>query len=328
VIVPIWMVHRTRCLRNTRYLSSLSEFSHRTLRRKMPPSSDLSRVYATNTRTGSNMLLQELLRHKRREGLMHVRQLFSLADRVALVTGGGGRYGQQIVEALAEAGATTISASRQIDKLEKQADVLVGRGLIVEARQLDQGDNKSVWRLRDELLDSYGRVDVLVNNAVARVVKGGWDAGLNDHLESLRINAIGVFSITRMFGEAMAARGQGSIINVSSIQGMVGPDFTLYEELNMSSSPDYYMHKGAMNQLTRYAAARLGPHGVRVNAISPGGLFADQDATFVERYNQRTFLGRMANGTDLKGAVVFLASDASRYVTGANLPIDGGYTAK
>src|SRR5207253_7406937 len=103
---------------------------------------------------------------------------------------------------------------------------------------------------------------------------------------------------------------------------------TLYDELNMDAPPDYFFHKGGLLQLTRYAAAKLGPHGVRVNAISPGGFLAGQDPKFIERYNARTFLGRMANDEDLCGVIVFLASDASAYITGTNIPVDGGYTAK
>jgi len=259
---------------------------------------------------------------------MHVAELFSLKGKTALVTGGAGKYGRQIAEALAESGARTIMASRQIEPLRGVAAEFQSRGLDVEARQFDQGDEPSIRRLHDELRASHGHVDVLVNNAVARVMKKGWDDDGEQFAHSLRVNAIGVFLLTRMFGEAMAARGGGSIINVGSIQGMVGIDLSLYEGLNMSSSPDYYMHKGAMMQLTRYAASRLGAEGVRVNTVTPGGLFANQHPTFVERYNKRTFLGRMANDTDLKGAIVFLASDASAYVTGANIVVDGGYTAK
>ena len=259
---------------------------------------------------------------------MHVSELFDLRGKVALVTGGAGKFGRQIVEALAQAGARTVMASRQVDPLQKQADAFAAQGLEVEARQLDQGDPGSITRLRDEMLEAHGQVDVLVNNAVARVMKRGWDETPERFAESLQVNAVGLFLITRAFGDAMAERGSGSIINIGSIQGMVGLDLSLYEGLGMSSSPDYYMHKGGMMQLTRYVAARLGPRGVRVNTVTPGGMFADQHPTFVERYNQRTFLGRMANETDLKGAMVFLASDASAYVTGANLVIDGGYTAK
>ncbi len=155
-----------------------------------------------------------------------------------------------------------------------------------------------------------------------------WSSPAKDFARSMEVNATGIFMMTRIFGNHMAERGKGSIINICSIQGMIGPDYTLYEGLNMIAPPDYFFHKGGVLQLTRYAAATLGPKGVRVNAISPGGLLSNQDERFVKRYNARTFLGRMANQEDLKGAIVFLASDASAYVTGANIPVDAGYTAK
>lgn len=259
---------------------------------------------------------------------MHIHELFNLEGRVALVTGGAGKFGHQIVEALAEAGAQTVMASRDTERLTQTADAFALRGLTVQTKPLDQGDEASIERLRETMLADFGRVDVLVNNAVGRVMKKGWDETGACFLDSMRINAMGPFLLTRAFGEPMAERGRGSIINVGSIQGVVGIDLSLYEGLNMSSSPDYYMHKGAMVQLTRYAAARFGTSGVRVNTVIPGGMFANQNPTFVERYEKRTFLGRMANETDLKGTIVYLASDASAYVTGSNLVVDGGYTAK
>jgi NAD(P)-dependent dehydrogenase (short-subunit alcohol dehydrogenase family) len=126
----------------------------------------------------------------------------------------------------------------------------------------------------------------------------------------------------------MTNRGSGSIINIGSIQGLVGPDLSLYQEVGWDTPPDYFFHKGGMLQLTRFAAAKLGPRGVRVNCLVPGGFYNEQDERFVKRYCERTFLGRMANERDLKGAIVFLASDASAYVTGSSLVVDGGYSAK
>jgi NAD(P)-dependent dehydrogenase (short-subunit alcohol dehydrogenase family) len=257
---------------------------------------------------------------------MCITQKFKLDGKVALVTGGAGLYGKQIVEALAEAGAHTVMASRDVKKLRAEADLLQKRGLNVSAEQLDQGSEDSVLSLRDRLTRSVGGVDVLVNNAVLRTMKG-WSCPAKNFADSMRVNATGVFSMTRAFGGLMAERGGGSIINVGSIQGMVGPDYSLYEGLGMDAPPDYFFHKGGMLQLTRYAAAKLGPQGVRVNTISPGGFLSGQDPEFVGRYNARTFLGRMANHDDLKGVIVFLASDASAYITGVNIPVDGGYTA-
>ncbi|NUN96003.1 MAG: SDR family oxidoreductase [Candidatus Omnitrophica bacterium] len=258
---------------------------------------------------------------------MNVIDSFRLKGKVALVTGGAGLFGRQIVEALAEAGAKAYTASRDLVKLRLQAEQLRAQGLEVEALELDQGSEDSIRQIRARMDADHGGVDILVNNAVARPMRD-WSSPAADFETSLRVNAVGLFLMIREFGERMAERGGGSILNIGSIQGMVGPDRALYEGLDWGIPPDYFFHKGGLLQLTRYAAAILGPRGVRVNAISPGGFFNNQDPTFVKRYEARTFLGRMAGETDLKGAVVFLASDASAYVTGANLVVDGGYTGK
>jgi NAD(P)-dependent dehydrogenase (short-subunit alcohol dehydrogenase family) len=176
-------------------------------------------------------------------------------------------------------------------------------------------------------VSTSGAVDILVNNAVARPMKD-WSDSVQAWSESMRINASGLFAITNTFGNHMAEKGGGSIINIGSIHGLIGPNFALYEGLGWGVPPDYFFHKGGMIQLTRYVASVLGPRGVRCNVVSPGGFFNNQDPRFVERYNRCTFLGRMANDSDLKGAIVFLASSASAYVTGANVVVDGGYVAK
>lgn len=253
--------------------------------------------------------------------------IFSLKNRVALVTGGAGLYGRQIARALAEAGARTVMASRNVSKLQAYAQTLRDEGFDVHAYELDQANDDSVTALHDKLAEDHGGVDVLVNNAVTRPM-ADWSDPLDCWRESFEVNATGVFHMTRTFGDAMAQRGSGSIINVGSIQGMVGPDFSLYKGFHWNVPPDYFFHKGGMIQLSKYAAAKLGPQGVRVNCISPGGFFNDQDPVFLKRYTERTFLGRMANEQDLQGVIVFLASDASAYITGANIPVDGGYTAK
>ena len=123
--------------------------------------------------------------------------------------------------------------------------------------------------------------------------------------------------------------GNGSVVNIGSIQGMIGPSFELYAGTNMGTPPpDYFFHKGGMINLTRYYAALFGPRGVRVNCLSPGGFFNHQPQPFLGRYEKHTMMNRMADSADLGGCVVFLLSDAAKYVTGANLPVDGGYTAK
>lgn len=258
---------------------------------------------------------------------MHLHDLLNLTGRIALVTGGAGLFGKQIVLGLAEAGATVVVASRDEAKLQAFEKELAEQGVKIHVHPVDQSDEASLIALKAHIESAIGPVDILVNNAVARV-GCGWQAPLERFEESMRINATGLFAITRLFGEAMAERGRGSIINIGSIQGHVGPDYTLYEGTAMGSAPDYFLHKGGMLNFTRFVAATLGPRGVRCNTITPGGFFNHQDPQFIARYNRRTFLDRMANDHDLKGAVVLLASDAAAYITGADLVVDGGYLAK
>jgi NAD(P)-dependent dehydrogenase (short-subunit alcohol dehydrogenase family) len=258
---------------------------------------------------------------------MNVLESFSLRGKNALITGGAGLFGRQIVEALCEAGAHTIMASRNREPLDAYAAELTSRGYLASTDSYDQGEEASILALLDRLVAKHGRIHVLINNSVSRPMKH-WTAPASAFAESMRVNATGVFIMSRAFGEHMASKGGGSIVNIGSIQGCVGPDFSLYEDTRGTAIPDYFFHKGGMIQLTRFVASKLGPQGVRVNCISPGGFYTDQEDVFVKRYNQRTFLGRMANNEDLKGTIVFLTSDASAYVTGTNIPVDGGYTAK
>jgi NAD(P)-dependent dehydrogenase (short-subunit alcohol dehydrogenase family) len=257
----------------------------------------------------------------------NVLERFKLDGKVALVTGGAGLYGRQIAEALAEAGAKTFIASRGMEALQRQAEIFRQAGLDVTALPLDQSQEASIRTLLEEILRLASRCDVLVNNAVSR--PAGKDVPpFEAFARSMEINATGIYMMTEVFGRHMADRGGGSIINIGSIYGMVGPDFTLYEGTAMGAPADYFFHKGGMVQLTRHAAATLGPSGVRVNCIHPGGFFDNQPEAFLRRYCPRTFLGRMANEEDLKGIIVLLASDASAYITGTNIPVDGGLTAK
>ena len=252
---------------------------------------------------------------------------FRLHGKVAVVTGGAGLFGRQIAGALAEAGARTFMASRNLDKLRAQAEAFRQNGLEVDILQYDQASEQSVLQLLQQVIDAADGVDILVNNSVLRCMDD-WSSPVADFAKSMEVNATGLFIMTRAFGEHMAQRGHGNIINIGSIYGTGGPDYSLYEGLGWGIAPDYFVHKGGMMQLTRFAASKLGPHGVRVNVINPGGLLNNQDPRVLSQYNDRTFLGRMANDSDLKGAIVFLASDASQYITGAVLAVDGGFTAK
>ena len=256
-------------------------------------------------------------------------QQFSLEGKVAVVTGGRGQYGDQIVAALARSGARTHIAARGVEALETAASAYRAEGCQVFAHSLDLASEESILALRDNVLAQEGHVDILVNNAVARTMKSYHDEAAH-FAESMQVNATGLFLVSRAFGDHMAGRGDGSIINIDSIQGMVGPDLSLYEGLGMDGCiSDYFYHKGGTLNLTRFLASYYGLKGVRCNSLSPGGFETPRHhPEFVRRYSERTMLGRMANSTDLMGAVVFLASDVSRYITAANLPVDGGYTAK
>jgi NAD(P)-dependent dehydrogenase (short-subunit alcohol dehydrogenase family) len=261
---------------------------------------------------------------------MGILDRFSLQEKVVLVTGGAGLYGRQIVAAAAEAGARTYVAARHREPLEQLAEEHRGQGRDVRVMQFDQSEETSVLALRDAVVKESGRVDVLVNNAVLRPMKKGFRDAAARFEESMRVNATGLFVISRAIGDVMAEKGGGSIINIGSIQGMIGPDPAIYRGTEMSGwYPDYFYHKGAIINFTRFIASYYGARGVRCNCVSPGGFRTDDHPDpFVRAYSERTFLGRMANSTDLMGVIVFLGSDASQYVTGANIPVDGGYTAK
>jgi NAD(P)-dependent dehydrogenase (short-subunit alcohol dehydrogenase family) len=255
-----------------------------------------------------------------------VRQMLDLTGRVALVTGGYGIYGAPISEALAEAGAHVVVASRSLESCAAMARALSERNLQASAETYDQGDEASILALRDRLLARFGEVPILVNNSVGRSMRAysddleGWSA-------SMQVNATGLFAISRAFLDPMMAAGRGAIVNIGSIQSVAAPDFANYAGTSMTTPPDYHFHKHGMIGLTRYLAAWGGPRGVRVNAILPGGFqTAQHREPFISQYCRRVFLGRMARHDDIKGAVVFLASDAAAYITGQSLAVDGGYT--
>lgn len=253
---------------------------------------------------------------------------FSLRGKVIILTGGAGLYGRGLTTRLCQAGANLVIASRNLQKLQEIAEEEKRAGHTITAEALDLSSHRSIEEFVGRLLARFDRIDGLVNNAYLRVMKGGPTGPVEQWEESLRANATGLLNITRAVGESMCEKGGGSMVNIGSIMGMVGPNPFLYEGTEMSAPPDYFYNKGGMVALTRYFASYYGARNVRINCLSPGGYFTGQDPKFLERYEKMTMLGRMANDDDLAGAVIFLLSDASSYITGANLPVDGGYTAK
>jgi NAD(P)-dependent dehydrogenase (short-subunit alcohol dehydrogenase family) len=256
---------------------------------------------------------------------------FSLQGKVVIQFGGTGLLGRALVTALGAAHATSIVASRNLPSLETLAanERDLGRELHVE--EVDITSEASLHALRDAVLARHGRIDGIVFNAVARVMRG-YSGPLDGWAASMATNATGFFATMRTFGDAMATAGHGSIVNIASMMGVVGMNPWLYEDSGGANpAPDYFFHKGGMINLTRYLASHYGPRGVRVNVVSPGGIYnpeKPQAPAFLARYAPMTMLGRMADAAEIGGAVAFLLSDASTYVTGINLPVDGGYTAK
>ncbi len=268
---------------------------------------------------------------------MKTPELFSLAGKTAIVTGATGLLGQHHCQALAEAGATVVVTDLDQAKCDAVAADLVNGSFGYAA---DVRDPESIRGLLAAILERAGRVDVLVNNAAINDMFENPSAALelskfeNYPLamwqKSLEVNVTGVFLCSQVIGAKMAEAGHGSIINVASTYGIVAPDQSLYwdqeGQQRFYKSPVYPTTKGAVLAFTRFLAAYWGQAGVRVNALSPGGVENAQDDFFVSKYSRRTPLGRMAAPGDYRGALVFLASEASAYMTGANLVVDGGFT--
>jgi len=267
---------------------------------------------------------------------------FSLHGKVAVVTGAAGLLGVRHCHALAAAGAEVVATDLAQEPCERLVrELRETHGGKAHAIAADLGDRPSLEHLRDRILDGPGGIDVLVNNAALNEkVEDPLAAGDLLRFESFplelwesafRVNVTGTFLACQILGSPMARRGSGSIVNLASTYAVVAPDQALYRQPDGTQtfwkSPAYPATKGAVLALTRFLAAYWGRSGVRVNALSPGGVENGQDPGFVTRYAERTPLGRMARPTDYEGALVFLASDASAYMTGANLIVDGGWTA-
>lgn len=258
---------------------------------------------------------------------MNVKELLSLKDKIILVSGGAGNYGKCIVEGLAEADATVITASRNLENGQKLAENLRKRGLDVHAMKVDQSDHNSVLELKEEILKTFGRLDVFVNNAVSRPMKG-YDGPIEQFAESMKVNATGMMDILREMGGLIEKSNGGSIINIASMMGMFGPDLSNYEGTDMGTpSPDYFFHNAGLINLTRYLCRVFAEKNINVNCISPGGLFNYQPERFLENYCKKVPLRRMANNDDIKGLVVLLASKAGTYINGENILMDGGLHA-
>src|SRR3954469_21946451 len=240
-----------------------------------------------------------------------------LSGRVAVVTGAAGRLGPIWSAALTDAGATVV-------------------GVDLEGTYAaDVTDRAALEAARDAITREHGAPSILVNNAgidqPPDAAAGGvevQDIPLGTFTRTVDVNLAGTFNAMQVFGAAMVAAGSGSIVNIGSLYASIAPEPAFYDHLpGFLKPPAYGASKAGVLHLTRYFARLWGPHGVRVNAISPGGVEGGQDEQFLAKYTARVPLGRMAQEADLGGPLVFLASDASRYVTGHHLQVDGGFTA-
>jgi len=247
-----------------------------------------------------------------------------LEGRLALVTGALGQLGPVWIRALAEAGARVIGVDVRPGTVDGAESVEV----------VDVTDRQALLDLRE----GVGAPHVLVNNA--GIDQPPSDIGVSltieevpyaDFVRVLEVNLAGTFLVTQVFGSAMRDAGRGSIVNLGSLYASIAPEPAMYDHLGLDppflKPPSYGASKAGVVNLTRYFARLWGPHGVRVNALSPGGVFADQNPEFLRKFTSRTPLRRLARSDDLTGPLLFLASDASRYVTGHELRVDGGFTA-
>jgi len=262
--------------------------------------------------------------------------LFKLDGKVAIVTGGARNLGYDMALALAEAGADVVITSRSLESANKSAATIAAiTGRRAWAVPLEITDVAQVEAMVDQVLNEFERIDILVNNAgnVARSTPQTAPfevRALEAWLEVINVNLTGVFLCSKyVVQKAMKPVRSGNIINIASTAGIIGKDRRQYEGTGMGGATlDYHAAKGGVISMTRDMAVYLAPHGIRVNSISPGGFWRHQPERFVERYSANVPMGRMGeDGKEMKGAVVYLASEASSYVTGHNLVIDGGLTA-
>lgn len=255
---------------------------------------------------------------------MEYKNLFSCENRTAIVAGGSGLIGREIVKGLAQYGAQVYIA----DQNEDAARALFSDN--IKFIYLNITDEQSVRCTLQQIVLESGKIDILVNCAYPRTNDWGakfenvkfesWKQNVDDHLG-------GYFLMCKEAARIMKEHGGGSIINLSSIYGVVAPDFSIYEGTEMTMPAAYSPIKAGIIAMTKYIATYFASEGIRANTISPGGIFDNQALSFVEKYSQKTPMGRMGKPREIVGAVIFLASDASTFVTGQNILVDGGWTA-
>jgi NAD(P)-dependent dehydrogenase (short-subunit alcohol dehydrogenase family) len=274
---------------------------------------------------------------------MKIQEKFDLTGRVAVVTGGVGLLGTEFCRTLAEAGAAVAVVDLNGSASQAVADSLTSSGYQSLALPADITQPDSVNDAVEKVLSEFGRIDILVNSAALdpkfdpdAVNKGITPGAFEDYPldlwnAALNVNLTGMFLMTQACVKAMLEQGKkGSIINICSTYGLNGPDQRIYvrEGKRVAFKPVYYtVTKAGVMGFTKYLAAYYAETEIRVNALTPGGVFNNHEEYFVKNYSAKTILGRMAQKDEMNGALLFLASDASSYMTGNNLVVDGGWTA-
>ena len=242
----------------------------------------------------------------------------TLKDKVIIVTGGGGLLGKEFIKNLKSKGAIAINADINIKTDYEKNNLYV-----------DITSEDSIVEAIKNIISVYGKIDGLVNNAYPRT--NDWGEKFEDiKYESWQMNVDMQMNTTFLFIQKVMPellKTKGAIVNIASIYGVVGNDFTIYEGTNMTSAAAYSAIKGGIINFSRYLASYYGRHGVRVNCVSPGGIFDNQNEIFVKNYENKVPLKRMGNPDDIAPAVSFLLSDEAKYITGQNLIVDGGWTA-
>jgi len=274
---------------------------------------------------------------------MKIQEKFDLVGRVAVVTGGVGLLGAEFCKTLAEAGATVAVVDLNAPASQAVADSLTSSGYRSLALPTDITQPVSVNEAVEKIVSAFGRIDILVNSAALdpkfdpeAVNKGITPGAFEDYPldlwnSALNVNLTGMFLMTQACVKPMIEHGKkGSIINICSTYGLNGPDQRIYikDGKRVAFKPVYYtVTKAGVMGFTKYLAAYYAETEIRVNALTPGGVFNNHEDYFVKNYSAKTILGRMARKDEMNGALLFLASDASSYMTGNNLIVDGGWTA-
>lgn len=266
--------------------------------------------------------------------MKQIAKLMDLRGRVALVTGGCGHLGRKVCSALAELGADIVVADIEPDSCDVFCQELTELyGIKAISFCVDLADEAETRSAVQQLLKRVPAISILVNNAayVGTTKIDGWathflEQNLSAWRAAMEVNVAAPFVLAQELNEALTRGPGGVIINISSIYGLLGPDWRLYEGTTMANPAAYAVSKGGLVQLTRWLATTLAPR-VRVNCIAPGGILRNQPESFQRQYIQRTPLQRMGEESDIIGAVVYLATDMSAYVTGQTLVVDGGWSA-